>query len=956
MQTQPQPDRGWIVGAARDCDIVLSGPAVSLRHCVVHCFPQGMSISDLGSASGTWVNGRRLEPGEAVWIAPGDALRAGPDTVIPWPLAHTPPGPAAEPDRARRVITIGRSPESSRCLDFPMISWHHARLVEKADGSLVAEDLGSLNGTYLNSLDQRIHRVLVRPDDSLYFGSMRIPVHRLLRSGNSTIGEGAAGTINLRGDRFRIGRNPSSDLVVDYPSVSWDHAEIVREGGQTYVLDLGAKNGTFVDGRRIRGRALILPGQQIGLAGYRFRLNDGGRIERLEFHGNVTLEVRGVCVDARRGGQRLLGPVSLTVFPSELVAVMGTSGAGKTTLLQTLCGYTVLDGTRGQGAVYFNCLDLNEYFDQFRLVIGYVPQEDIMHSSLTVGEVLRYTARLRTDLSEDQINQRVSDVLASLGIAGLVDQPIGSPSDPGRKVISGGQRKRVNIAIELMVDPDVLVMDEPTSGLSSEDSYRVVDLLRKLADGDAGHPGKTILVTIHQPSTEMLERFDNLIMLARRVDDRQGVHEFPARLAYYGPAYPQSIEFFAPDAAAHAQRDGQRLSPEMIVREAAARTGAEWAECYEHGHGKTHFDRYVTARRGTIPASQSPARLARPSRPPGLGQWWLLCRRNSLLKMRDWGQLLFQLGQTAVFGVVLAFLYRNLAQVRTMDMMHWPGYTGKITTAHFMMAVAAMWFGCNNAVRDIVGERPVFIRERMVNLKLPSYVLSKFAVNLVWGLLQLAIMLAVIYPLSGLTAPLWQVASTLMLLLAVGISLGLLLSACAPSTETAIALMPIFLLPMILLGGGLTPVHRMSAPLSAISMAMPTRWAYESNVLAEADARDKVRVETPCGPAESTARRLAETAQTYRNAANNCQQRFSAYTKGVFAAKSLPPVDIPAAGPEPEVRDVADNAFPAENAGAGEWTGWSPRISFVVASQNLGGFLTMFLCVTIGVLRWKDIR
>src|SRR5439155_14760032 len=170
-----------------------------------------------------------------------------------------------------------------------------------------------------------------------------------------------------------------------------------------------------------------------------------------------------------------------------------------------------------------------------RGMIGFVPQDDIIHSELTVREALFYSARLRLprDFSNRDIHKRIDAVLAQLGLAGIDDVLIGSPT---RKGISGGQRKRVNLAMELLTDPSVLFLDEPTSGLSSEDTLIVMQVLRQLAD-----TGKTILLTIHQPSLDAFSKLDNVVVVSKDAGSTDA-----GRLAFYGPAYPDSVQFFNP--------------------------------------------------------------------------------------------------------------------------------------------------------------------------------------------------------------------------------------------------------------------------------------------------------------------------------------------------------------------------------------------------------------------------
>jgi ABC-type multidrug transport system ATPase subunit len=419
----------------------------------------------------------------------------------------------------------------------------------------------------------------VRPNDDLFLGSLKIPMQRLLGNQRLTLGGATGSSVSMRSDRMEIGRDPQCDYPLDYPMISWRHAVLTREGNAYFVTDLNSRNGTYVNGLRVapRVKTMLQPGSEIGLGSFRFRLLFSGQFERREYTGNVAIELVSLTVDIQQKGKphRLLHPVSLTVFPSELISVMGPAGAGKTTLLKAMNGYTV----PSNGRVLFNGADLYQFYDRFRLQMGYVPQDDIMHALLTVDEALFYTAKLRTDLRTHEIRQRTLQVLTDLGIDDIGDRQIGSPE---MKVISGGQRKRVNIAMELLSDPNVLFLDEPTSGLSSYDALQVIRLLRRLATS-----GKTVILTIHQPSLDIYKEFDNLIMVSR--DKGQGTS---GALSYYGPAYPDSIQFFNPN------RGGEELSPEMLLDGLAKQPTSLWVDTYDRSSYKKQF---VIDRTGQMP-------------------------------------------------------------------------------------------------------------------------------------------------------------------------------------------------------------------------------------------------------------------------------------------------------------------------------------------------------------------
>jgi ABC-type multidrug transport system ATPase subunit len=833
----------WKVGSAPDSNIHVASPAVSAHHCNLVEYDSGFVLEDAGSTNGTFVNGVRLIPGQPVWVQPADTITLGSTAPLPWPQ----PVPARRPTTVeagvwRRQIRIGRAPENEQILDYPMISWQQAIILEDHAGQLFLVDLGSTNGTALNSVGARIpanQPVPIRRSDDIFFGSLKVPVERLAGPQRLTLGAASASQVSLRGNRMIIGRDPAADCPLDYPMISWRHAEVTREPGGVFVTDLKSRNGTYVNGTRITGKTAIQPGAEIGLGSYRFVLLDSGNFARREDNNNVSIEAVAVTVDVAR--HRLLNPVSLTILPGEMTAVMGPAGAGKTTFLKALNGYSA----PSYGRVLFNGSDLYQHYDRFRLQLGYVPQDDIMHALLTVEEALYYTARLRTDLSDPEIANRIRTVLSDLGIEDIAKRQIGSPE---MKVISGGQRKRVNIAMELLSDPNVLFLDEPTSGLSSYDALQVVRLLRRLAN-----EGKTIVLTIHQPSTDIYKEFDNLIMVSR---DRGAATS--GALAYFGPAYPDSIRFFNPGS------EDATASPEQLLDGLSKKPTPEWVSAYEQSSYRRKFveDR---AGRQVQPAATKPGAAVRRF---GFGQWLTLARRNFTLRARDRGQTLFMALQSTAFPVLMAIVFGSLEPLSTTDAKEWARYCGKISSVHFLMVVAAVWFGCNNAARDIVGEWAVFQRERMVSLKLPSYLFAKVTVLGLISVLQCLVLFGIVYAACGLRAPFGEVYLSLLLASQAGAALGLLISAFSRTTETAIAFLPIPLLFMILLGGGIKPLHEMTPAAETIAMAFPSRWAFEANLLLEANNRPNLEV-------PGSTLDIAETAFPSSNSDNNRGERHS---------------------------------------------------------------------------------
>jgi ABC-type multidrug transport system ATPase subunit len=839
MASNPQePVESWIIGRAPDCDLVSPEPTVSGHHCRLIRQGQHQWVEDLNSPNGIYVNGERVPAGQTVYLQPGSQVTLGRQIPMPWPPARTlvdpafpapmsnyAPSPAsgtvyggpppasfgsggaavaAAPPGAR-VITIGRDPASDVQVDIPTVSWNHARIVIE-NGRATLEEVNARNGTSIDRLDNRITRAPLDPRSEVFLGSYKISAAQLLAGKKVEIGEAAFQKVSFQGKTTMVlGRDPQCDLPLDFPMVSWRHARLTRDANGILVEDLGSRNGTFVAGVRISGKVLAKPGQEIGLGSYRFQLLEGGELAQREYHGNLTIEAAGVVVNAPNGN-RLIEPVSMTIFPSELIALMGPAGAGKTTLLKALNGYT----KPAAGRVLFNGASLYDYYDRFRQQLGYVPQDDIVHAQLTVGEALYFSARLRTDLSDDEIRTRTVKVLEQLRMQDKKDTIIGSAE---RKTLSGGQRKRVNIALELINDTPVLFLDEPTSGLSSYDAESVIELLK-----DLSKQGKTIITTIHQPSIHIYKQFDDLIMVNRDQGGKTG------SMVYFGPAYPDSIQFFNPPTPG--KEATAELSPEMLLSGVAQKTSAQWQELYQASRYKRDF---VDARSGKQPASSSDGTPGdKPKRHFDLTQWIALVRRNYKVKVRDKAQTAILLLQAPLFATLIFMVYRPLRAVNGF-----PELTPKLAGVHFLMVVAAIWFGCNNSARDIVGEWTVYKRERMVTLKLGSYVFSKLAVLFALGLFQCFSLLGIVYLALGLKSNFGLDLLVLVISAMVGTGLGLCISAFSKTTESAIALLPIVLLPIIALGGGMRPIFQIDQKYRWVTDVVPSRWGFEANMLHE---------------------------------------------------------------------------------------------------------------------------
>ena len=900
MSSTPNiPVQSWVIGRADDCDLKSLQPEVSSHHGRLIRQGDQFWIEDLNSSNGIYVNGTKIPPGQPVYLQPGSQVTLGRQIPMPWP-AVAPPAPSAVQDSGNgygvgsgysggsgsssasssrasippplpgsRVITIGRAPGSDKQVDLPIVSWEHARIVFES-GRPILEDLGSRNGTSIDRIDNRIQRAPLDPNSDVYLGSYKIAARELLAVQRVTIGEAAFDKVEFHGNTMVIGRDPQADVRLDYPMVSWHHARLTREAGGILVEDMGSRNGTFVGGVRVSGKVLAKPGQEIGLGSYRFQLLEGGELAQRKYHGNLTIEAADVVVNAPNGN-RLIEPVSMTIFPSELVALMGPAGAGKTTLLKALNGYT----KPVQGRVLFNGASLYDYYDRFRQQLGYVPQDDIVHSQLTVGEALYFSARLRTDLSDDEIRARTLKVLDQLRMQDKKDTLIGSAE---RKTLSGGQRKRVNIALELINDTPVLFLDEPTSGLSSYDAESVIELLKELSK-----QGKTIITTIHQPSVHIYKQFDDLIMVNRDPGGKTG------SMVYFGPAYPDSIQFFNSLPPGPASSD---LSPEMLLSGVAKKSSADWQQLYKASRYQRDFVEGRSGKQPTPTGEGAPG--ATPKRHFDLTQWFALVRRNTIVKLRDKTQTAILMLQAPLFAALIVLVYHGLDPHGGEDL------TKKLVGIHFLMVIAAIWFGCNNAARDIVGEWTVYKRERMVTLKLGSYAFSKLAVLLGLALIQCLSLLGIVDLSLGLKGNFLLTFLTLVLSALVGTGLGLCISAISKTTESAIALLPVVLLPIIALGGGLRPAYMLDSKLRWITLAVPSQWALEANLLQEtgpkkwppAKESPASTPQNPPGPGRPAAQPAGDAQSGAQDAEQACNQQSAlAMSQSADVAEAIFPHD-----------------------------------------------------------------
>ena len=759
---------------------------------------------------------------------------------------------------SREVTRLGRDPEGEAVIDAAaaVVSRRHAEIRKDGDRFAIS-DLKSFNGTLVNG--QRITEIVPLFDgDQIQLGvggpvlrvvdrSHPAPPHRVVQPGAPTpsqrlippaFGQIAAmarrGTIVATGSgslppagppgssqpqllarlsfdnrpQLLVGRAADNDIRLDGLQISNHHARFARTNGNVAVEDTGSTNGVYVNGQRISGRHPVQLSDVIQIGPFVLQADASQGIAVYDTRSKTRIDAINIAkiVANRSGGGsiKLLDDVGLTVQPNEFVGLLGPSGAGKSTLMDSMNGMRPATS----GHVLINNLDLYRHLDSLKQSIGYVPQDDIIHRELTVYRTLYYVARLRLsrDVSTKEIDQIVNEVMDVTGLLERRDVPVGQ--------LSGGQRKRVSIAVELITKPSVIFLDEPTSGLDPATEEKIMKLFRQIAES-----GRTVILTTH--AMENVKLFDKIVVLMR------------GKLVFYGApqealAHVKAESFKdlydkleapveqqtaamppLPASATKSQKQAFKQRREQIAEQVAE----DW---------KRKFQNTETYRRNVVEPLSGLPRDGSAAAPPrrrttvvdAVRQWGTLTRRYLAVLSRDKFNLLILFGQAPI----IAFLtYLVVAAKSPRDF------------PYFMLALVSIWFGTSVASREIIRERAVYTRERMVNLRLLPYVASKlFVLSLIVSVQCLLLFgsLKFLHYVGLMNLPGWAIPqlTIIMITSGVGIALGLLVSAMVKTSEMATSLVPLILIPQILFSGLVGVPQGASRVIGTI---MPATWAFD---------------------------------------------------------------------------------------------------------------------------------
>src|SRR3954447_1160086 len=720
-----------------------------------------------------------------------------------------------------REIKVGRDPAADVVSANPIVSREHAVLRPDANG-WVLEDRGSRGGIFVGN--ERVSRlaitapVTVRLGDPDQGDELQLqlaqgaapppppappapvgppaapppegPAAQPVRLGRHT------GTYRTDTPRMRIGRAPDNDVVVDDMLVSRHHAELVAGAGGVFELvDLGSHNGTFLDGRPV-GRAAVRDDSIIGIGRHQFQLVRGV-LEAYEDTGRGEFEASGLSVFVGEG-RTILDDVTFNLPENCFLPIAGPGGAGKSTLMKALTGFTPAD----KGTVLYNGRDLYDSIEELRTRIGYVPQDDILHPQLTVRKALGFAAELRfpSDVSKAEREHAVEGVMEDLGLTHRADLPIHK--------LSGGQRKRVSVALELITKPSLLFLDEPTSGLDPGFEKSAMELMRELADG-----GRTVIVVTH--SLQSLHLCDRVIFLAPG-----------GTTAYFGPP-KDALEYFGQSDYADVFRALER------EQESDFKGRFEQSAYYRQYVSEPAARARLMNKEGAQPAPPRPAQRS------WAGQLSVLVRRHLAVIAADRGLLLMLLLLAPILGFALFAVLGSGGLKADFGDIPGKGH-GQVPNTSSMNVLFGMVFciglvGVVDSFREIVKELPIVRRERSIGLSLSAYLCSKLVVLVPFVLVQSTILtLIAVSQQQGpkfsnlIKPPVLELVFDIAMTGLAAMCVGLLISAAVTTSDKATPLMAAVVASSLLLAGVLFDL-RDKPVIRELSYATSSRWGFASS-------------------------------------------------------------------------------------------------------------------------------
>ena len=804
------PGNDVVVGRDLRADVRIAHPLISRAHLVLR-FDQGRWVAiDNGSLNGMYVNGRRVP---AVDIHDGMNVNIGnPDgPALTFEVgrhqgsAGTPPQTTSVPVASRSGTAWPNQPPQPPTTTRPPSTSHPQQPMypsgpqqrypsgpqaypsgppsypsgPSAYASSPSQPVRptpasqqSIAAPSLESVTQMGPTAAPRSSD----GNLATSMLKILRPGR---------TADVSAGAIKIGRATDNDIVIPDVLASRHHATLVPTAGGTEIVDNRSINGTFVNGARVES-AMLNDGDTVTIGNIDLVFRGGTLVRRTETEAATRtggLEVHGVTWTIENN-KTLLDNISLAARPGTLTAIIGPSGAGKSTFARLVAGYT----HPTTGTVSFEGHNIHAEYASLRSRIGMVPQDDVVHGQLTVNQALMYAAELRLppDTSKEDRAQVVAQVLEELEMTRHADTRVDK--------LSGGQRKRASVAMELLTGPSLLILDEPTSGLDPALDRQVMTMLRQLADA-----GRVVLVVTH--SLTYLDVCDQVLLLAPG-----------GKTAFYGPP--------------------SQIGPSMGT--------TNWADIFSAVAGDPDAaNKRFIAQHGPPPPqppAQKPADLGQPTKTSLRRQFSTIARRQMRLIVSDRGYFLFLALLPFIMGVLSLSVPGDVGfgvPVPAIQGGEAPNEPGQILV---LLNVGAIFMGTALTIRALIGERAIFLREQAVGLSTSAYILAKVFVFALFALLQSAIVVGINVwgkkwgpgaVTSGAVIP----PRTLELYVDVAACCvaaamtGLALSALAKSNEQIMPLLVIAIMSQLVFQGGMIPVTGRIG-LDQLSWVTPARWGF----------------------------------------------------------------------------------------------------------------------------------
>lgn len=671
----------------------------------------------------------------------------------------------------KRIIYFGRDPQNDIVLTSMLVTSDHGRFINKngvwyIEDRAAFKDKASTNGLIYNNAGIVSHAIgdgdLIRIDD-----------------GVETIAEGvlfvfsSADSDNkwhsfqlIEKAELTIGRGDDNDIILPHISVSKLHAKIVRENDEYFIVDNNSTNGVIVNNERVSGKTRLHEKDVISITNTKM-IFTSAMLYYCCYKSGISVDASDIVIERGKGAKAFVtsNHVNLNIKPGELIAIIGGSGAGKSTILNCMCGY--LKPTHGD--VFINGINLYQNFDSLKKLIGYVPQSDIVYDNLTLYDMLLYTAKLR--LPKDTTpEERKNAIIRAINTVELPEK-----RDALIRSLSGGQRKRTSIAVELLSDPNLLFLDEPASGLDPGTERSLMTSLRKMADR-----GKTVILVTH--STIQLKMCDKIVFMGKG-----------GNLCYFG-SYDEALAFFG-------------VSDIVDVYNMITDNAEQWSQKFKEI-------------RETPQKARKTSDVSVKSRSNWFRQLGVLCARYFKLVVNDKQRLLLLLIQAPLLAVLISFV-ANGKQFEQYEMTK---------SLLFALSCSAFWVGMLNAIQEICKERTILKREYMTGLSLSAYISSRIIVLGVLCLIQSVMITGVFSLIIGLpekgvlTFPFLELLITTFITAVASSAMGLFVSSLFTNADRAMTVAPILLMPQILFSG---LIFKLSGATEIISWFAVCRWSME---------------------------------------------------------------------------------------------------------------------------------